>query len=72
MSHPATYLLQAAVFGGLRSEETRAIRAHASGCSRCSSLVARDEEIRRRLATLRADEPRVDVLNEVLRRTNVL
>ena len=40
--------------------------AHAAGCPDCRLLLSGDDEVRRRLALLRLDEPRIDVLDQVM------
>jgi hypothetical protein len=60
--------LDAAAFGRASVAEARAIWAHAAVCPECRSLLTRDDELRRRLALLRIDEPRIDVLDEVIKR----
>jgi hypothetical protein len=60
--------LDAAAFGRASVEEARAIWAHAAACAECRLLLTRDDEVRRRLALLRIDEPRIDVLDQVMQR----
>jgi hypothetical protein len=60
--------LDAAAFGRASVAEARAIWAHAAACPECRLLLARDDEVRRRLALLRIDEPRIDVLDQVIQR----
>jgi len=40
--------------------------AHAATCLDCRLLLTHDDEVRRRLALLRIDEPRIDVLDQVM------
>jgi hypothetical protein len=65
--HPARDQLEGAAFGWLADDETCAIWAHAARCPRCATLLAADDEVRRRLLLLRAEEPRIEVLPDVLR-----
>jgi hypothetical protein len=58
--------LDAVAFGWAAEDDVRARWAHATGCRACGSLLTRDDEIHRRLALLRDDEPRIDVLKQVM------
>jgi hypothetical protein len=40
--------------------------AHVAACPDCRLLLSRDDELRRRLALLRLDEPRIDVVDQVM------
>ena len=44
----------------------RASWVHAAVCARCRLLLSRHDEVRQRLALLRIDEPRIDVLEQVM------
>jgi hypothetical protein len=54
-------------FGSSTEAEARALQRHVERCPACRALLASDEEIRRRLALLRHAEPRIDVLEDVMR-----
>lgn len=66
--HPTPEQLEAAAFGWLADQDAAAIRTHAARCPICGPLLTADEEVRQRLLVLRAWEPRVDVVQDVLRR----
>jgi anti-sigma factor RsiW len=57
-------------FGSSTEAEARALQGHIERCPACQALLASDEEIRRRLALLRHGEPRIDVLEDVMRQIN--
>ena len=59
--------LEALAYGWLGEPEASAVQAHVAHCATCQALVADAEAIRERLALLRNDEPRIDVLEQVLR-----
>jgi hypothetical protein len=65
--HPIEWL-GATSFGSAAHDEIRSVLTHAAECLACRSLLARDDEIRRRLALLRKHEPQIDVLEQVMRR----
>jgi hypothetical protein len=44
------------------------VRAHAAECPTCGPKLATEEETRRRLQMLKQDQPRVDVVQQVLER----
>jgi anti-sigma factor RsiW len=67
--HPTQHELEGLAFGLLGADEMRAVGAHARDCPACRARVERDVRLRRRLRLLRADQPPVDVVPEVLRRT---
>ncbi len=59
--------LEGLAYGWLAEPELSAVRAHVAGCPSCQELVADAVAIRARLALLESDEPRIDVLERVLR-----
>lgn len=66
MSHPSAGQLEATVFGWLPEAEAREIRAHAANCPKCESALRQEENVRRRLGLLRANEPRIEVSERVV------
>jgi anti-sigma factor RsiW len=68
MSHPPTDLLEAMASGLVSEGEAQFVRAHATGCSRCGSILSHDEQVHRRLALLRESTPRIEVADQVMRR----
>ena len=65
--HPRQQL-EALAYGWLAEPEASVVRAHVAGCPSCQALVADAEAVRERLALLQQGEPRIDVLEQVLRR----
>lgn len=65
--HPLEQL-EALAYGWLSEREAGAVQAHLAGCPSCQALVADAEAVRERLALLHRGEPRIDVLEQVLRR----
>ena len=65
--HPLQQL-EALAYGWLAEPEASAVRAHVAGCPSCQALVADAEAVRQRLALLQQGEPKIDVLEQVLRR----
>jgi anti-sigma factor RsiW len=63
-----TRWIEAHSAGPIAVDDVQIISAHAARCPACRSLLAEDEEIRRRLALLRVGEPRIDVLGQVMQR----
>jgi hypothetical protein len=59
-----------AAVGWTTEQEARAVREHVDRCAACRSLLASDDEIRRRLALLRAGEPPIDVLAQVMQQVD--
>lgn len=66
--HSSRVDIEAAAFGQLEPAKHAAVQAHAARCNRCSSLLARDLEVRQCLMQLTSDEPKVDVVAAVLQR----
>jgi hypothetical protein len=58
--------LDRAAIGQATQQELRGARAHAAKCLTCRLLLTRGGEISRRLALLRIDEPRIDVVDQVM------
>jgi anti-sigma factor RsiW len=69
--HPSKAQIEAAVFGRLGAEEAARLRAHAADCPICGPRLAREEDTRRRLEVLKQDQPRVDVVQQVLERIEI-
>ena len=69
--HPSRAQIEAAVFGQMGAEEAARVRAHAAACSTCGPRLAQEEETRRRLEVLKQDQPRVDVVQQVLERIEI-
>ena len=65
-THPIRHI-EAVTSGRAAAKDVRRVWAHAARCPACRELLLRDEELRRRLALLREDEPRIDVLAQVMR-----
>ena len=59
--------LEGLAYGWLDEPEASAVRAHVAVCSSCQELVLDAAAIRARLALLESDEPKIDVLERVLR-----
>jgi hypothetical protein len=66
--HPSAELLEAAAFGWLGNAEAETVLTHARACGVCGPRLASDEEVRRRLGTLRRHSPRFNTLDTVLGR----
>jgi anti-sigma factor RsiW len=66
--HLSRAQIEAAVFGQASPEEAARVRAHAAECPTCGPKLATEEETRRRLQMLKQDQPRVDVVQQVLER----
>ena len=66
--HPSRAQIEAAVFGQLGAEDAAQVRAHAAECPTCGPRLAQEEDTRRRLEVLKQDQPRVDVVQQVLER----
>ncbi len=66
--HPSAEQLEAAAFGWLDAAEAETILAHARACGACGPRLASDEEVRRRLGTLRRLSPRFNTVDAVLGR----
>jgi hypothetical protein len=62
---------EGAAIGSLTEADARALREHISGCAACRSLLASDDELRRRLALLREGEPPIDVLAQVMQQVEL-
>ena len=69
--HPSRAQIEDAVCGRVSAEEAARVRAHAAECPTCGPRLAREEEIRRNLEVLKQDQPRVDVVQQVLERIEV-
>jgi hypothetical protein len=69
-AHPTAQQLEGLAFRQLSEDETRRVAVHAQDCPVCRAQVERDVRLRQRLGLLRADEPRVDLVDEILRRTD--
>ena len=59
--------LEALAYGWLAEPELSGVQAHVAGCPSCQEFVADAEAIRSRLALLESDEPKIDILDRVLR-----
>jgi hypothetical protein len=68
-AHPTAQQLEGLAFRLLGDDEARAAAAHAKGCPVCRAQVQREVRLRQRLRLLRADEPHVDIVDEILQRT---
>jgi anti-sigma factor ChrR (cupin superfamily) len=66
--HPSAEQLEAAAYGWLGKAEAKTILTHARACSVCEPRLASDEEVRRRLGTLRRASPRFNTVDAVLGR----
>ena len=70
--HPSKAQIEAAVEGEPGAEDAERVRAHAAECPTCGPRLAQaqaDEEVtRRRLQVLKQDQPKVDVVRQVLER----
>jgi anti-sigma factor RsiW len=66
--HPSRAQIEAAVFGQMAPEAAARVRAHAAECPTCGPRLAEEEDTRRRLEALKQDQPRVDVVQQVLER----
>jgi hypothetical protein len=69
-AHPTAQQLEGLVFRRLDEDEARRVASHARDCPACRARVERDVRLRRRLQLLRADEPRVDIVDAIVRRTS--
>ena len=65
--HPLE-LLEGLAYGWLTEPEAAAVQAHVESCQSCHALLVDAAAIREQLAVLALDEPRIDVLQQVLRR----
>src|SRR5438552_18234392 len=65
--HPSAEQLEAAAFGWLDAAEAETVLAHARACPVCGPGLASDQEVRRRLGTLRRLSPRFNAAHAVLR-----
>ena len=64
--HPSAEQLEAAAFGWLDAAEAETVLAHARACPVCGPGLASDQEVRRRLGTLRRLSPRFNAADAVL------
>jgi hypothetical protein len=69
MAHPVEEL-EGTAFGWVSARRAETVQAHAASCQACRSALEHDLDVRERLDLLRAEEPRVDVLEEVMRRVH--
>jgi anti-sigma factor RsiW len=66
--HPSRSEIEAAVFGQLDPQDAARVRAHAAECPTCGPRLAQEEDTLARLQVLKHDQPKVDVVQQVLER----
>lgn len=66
--HPSRSQIEAAVFGQLGEEDAARVRAHAAECPTCGPRLAQEQDTLARLQVLKQDQPKVDVVQQVLDR----
>ena len=66
-AHPLDQL-ESFAFGWLAEPRASVVREHVATCATCQALVADASHIRSRLALLRAQEPKIDVREQVRQR----